>query len=61
MAEHPGLSQSMVSRVWRAFGLAPHKQDSWNLSKDPLFVEKVRYVVGLHLDPPGARDGALRR
>lgn len=42
MAEQLGLSQSMVSRVWRAFGLAPHKQDSWKLSKDPLFVEKVR-------------------
>lgn len=46
MAQHLGLSQSMVSRVWRAFGLAPHKQDSWKLSKDPLFVEKVRDVVG---------------
>jgi transposase len=52
MAEHLGLSQSMVSRVWRAFGLAPHKQDSWKLSKDPLFVEKVRDVVGLYLNPP---------
>jgi transposase len=52
MAEHLGLSQSMVSRVWRAFGLAPHKQDSWKLSKDPLFVAKVRDVVGLYLDPP---------
>jgi transposase len=52
MAEHLGLSQSMVSRVWRAFGLAPHKQDSWKLSKDPLFIEKVRDVVGLYLDPP---------
>jgi transposase len=52
MAEHLGLSQSMVSRVWRAFGLAPHKQDSWKLSKDPLFVEKVRDVVGLYLAPP---------
>jgi transposase len=52
MAEHLGLSQSMVSRVWRAFGLAPHKQDSWKLSKDPLFVDKVRDVVGLYLDPP---------
>src|SRR4051812_49819089 len=52
MAEHLGLSQSMVSRVWRAFGLTPHKQDSWKLSKDPLFVEKVRDVVGLYLDPP---------
>lgn len=52
MADHLGLSQSMVSRVWRAFGLAPHKQDSWKLSKDPLFVEKVRDVVGVYLDPP---------
>ena len=52
MAEHLGLSQSMVSRVWRAFGLAPHKQDSWKLSKDPLFVAKVRDVVGLYLNPP---------
>ncbi len=45
MAEHLGLSQSMVSRVWRAFGLAPHKQD-------PLFVEKVRDIVRLYLNPP---------
>lgn len=52
MADHLGLSQSMVSRVWRAFGLAPHKQDSWKLSKDPLFVAKVRDIVGLYLDPP---------
>ena len=52
MAAHLGLSQSMVSRVWRAFGLAPHKQDSWKLSKDPLFVAKVGDVVGLYLDPP---------
>ncbi len=42
----------MVSRVWRAFGLTPHKQDSWKLSKDPLFVDEVRDVVGLYLDPP---------
>ncbi|MES3636629.1 IS630 family transposase [Mycobacterium intracellulare] len=52
MAKHLGLSQSMVSRIWRAFGLAPHKQDSWKLSKDPLFVAKVRDIVGLYLDPP---------
>jgi transposase len=39
MAEHLGMSQSTVSRVWRAFGLAPHKQDSWKLSRDPLFVD----------------------
>ena len=52
MAAHLGMSQSTVSRVWRAFGLAPHKVDSWKLSKDPLFVDKVRDVVGLYLDPP---------
>ena len=52
MAKHLGLSQSTVSRVWRAFGLAPHKQDSWKLSADPLFVEKVRDIVGLYLNPP---------
>jgi transposase len=52
MARHLGMSQSTVSRVWRAFGLAPHKQDSWKLSADPLFVEKVRDVVGLYLNPP---------
>ena len=52
MAAHLGMSQSTVSRVWRAFGLAPHKLDTWKLSKDPLFVDKVRDVVGLYLDPP---------
>jgi transposase len=52
MARHLGLSQSTVSRVWRAFGLAPHKQDSWKLSCDPLLVEKVRDVVGLYLNRP---------
>ncbi|WP_039880399.1 IS630 family transposase, partial [Gordonia rubripertincta] len=52
MAEHLDMSQSTVSRVWRAFGLAPHKQDSWKLSKDPMFTEKVRDVVGLYMNPP---------
>lgn len=52
MAAHLGMSQSTVSRVWRAFGLAPHKIDTWKLSKDPLFVDKVRDVVGLYLNPP---------
>ena len=52
MAKEVGLSQTAVSRIWRAFGLQPHRQDSWKLSKDPQFVEKVRDVVGLYLDPP---------
>ncbi len=52
LAAELGMSQSAVSRIWWAFGLAPHKQDSWKLSKDPLFVDKVRDVVGLYLKPP---------
>ena len=52
MAKQVGLSQSTVSRIWRAFGLQPHRVEHWKLSKDPLFVEKVRDIVGLYLDPP---------
>jgi transposase len=52
MAQVAGVSQSTVSRVWRAFGLAPHRVEHWKLSKDPLFVEKVKDIVGLYLDPP---------
>lgn len=52
LAEKSGLSQSSVSRIWRAFGLAPHKSETFCLSTDPFFVEKVRDVVGLYLDPP---------
>ena len=52
MAAEVGLSQSAVSRIWRAFGLAPHRQGTWKLSRDPQFIEKVRDVVGLYLDPP---------
>jgi transposase len=52
MAKHVGLSQTMVSRVWRAFGLQPHRQETFKLSRDPAFVDKVRDVVGLYLNPP---------
>lgn len=52
MATEVGLNQTAVSRIWRAFGLQPHRQESWKLSKDPLFVDKVKDVVGLYLDPP---------
>src|SRR5665647_1917517 len=52
MAAASGLSQSTVSRVWRAFGLQPYRVAHGKLSKDPLFVEKVRDIVGLYLDPP---------
>jgi transposase len=56
MAAEVGLNQTAVSRIWRAFGLAPHRQESWKLSKDPLFVDKVRDVVGLYLNPPERGD-----
>jgi transposase len=52
MAREVGLTQSAVLRIWRAFGLAPHRQETWKLSKDPQFVAKVRDVVGLYLNPP---------
>jgi transposase len=52
MAAACGLSQSSVSRIWRAFGLQPHRTESFKLSTDPLFIEKVRDVVGLYMEPP---------
>lgn len=52
MAKEVGLTQSAVLRIWRAFGLQPHRQETWKLSKDPQFVAKVRDVVGLYLNPP---------
>ena len=52
MAKRCGLSQTMVSRIWRAFGLQPHRVEGFKLSKDPLFIEKLRDIVGLYLHPP---------
>jgi transposase len=52
MAKATGMSQSAVSRMWRAFALQPHRVETFKLSKDPLFVDKVRDIVGLYLDPP---------
>jgi transposase len=52
MAAEVGLNPSAVHRIWRAFGLQPHRQDTWKLSKDPQFTAKVRDVVGLYLNPP---------
>ena len=52
MAAKCGLSQSTVSRIWRAFSLQPHRSETFKLSKDPQFVEKVRDVVGLYMSPP---------
>jgi transposase len=52
MATQMGLSQSTVSRIWRAFGLQPHRSETFKLSTDPYFLDKVHDVVGLYLDPP---------
>jgi len=52
MAERCGLSQSAVSRIWRAFALQPHRAKIFHPSKDSLFIEKVRDIVGLYLNPP---------
>ena len=54
LARHLGMSQSAISRIWRAFGLKPHLVDTFKLSTDPQFIEKVRDVVGLYLNPPEA-------
>ena len=52
MARSQGMSQSAVSRIWRAFGLKPHIVETWKLSADPQFIEKARDVVGLYMAPP---------
>ena len=52
MARATGLSQTAVARIWRAFALQPHRTETFKLSKDPLFIEKVRDIVGLYLQPP---------
>src|SRR5258705_5238470 len=52
MARASGLSVSTVQRIWRAFGLQPHRLETFKLSTDPDFVAKVRDVVGLYVSPP---------
>ena len=47
MAKHIGLSRSTISRIWQAFGLQPHRSETFKLSKDPLLIPKVRDIVGL--------------
>ena len=54
MAAATGLNQTAVSRIWRAFGLKPHQAEHFKLSPDPQFVDKVRDIVGLYLNPPEA-------
>lgn len=52
LAEATGLSRMTISRIWRAFGLQPHRTDTFKLSPDPLLVEKVRDIAGLYINPP---------
>ncbi|MGB6869439.1 MAG: IS630 family transposase, partial [Acidobacteriaceae bacterium] len=52
MAEKTGLSQTAIVRIWHAFGLQPHRVENFKFSKDPQFVEKVRDIVGLYMNPP---------
>jgi transposase len=54
MAAASGMSQTAVSRIWRAFGLKPHQSEAFKLSPDPQFIDKVRDIVGLYLNPPDA-------
>src|SRR4029453_3080814 len=52
LAKRVGLRRSTVGRIWRAFGLRPHRSESFKLSTDPLLIEKVRDIMGLYLHPP---------
>jgi transposase len=52
MAKEVGISRETVGRIWRAFGLQPHRVETFKLSSDPYFIDKVRDIVGLYLDPP---------
>jgi hypothetical protein len=57
MANEVGLTQPAVHRIWQAFGLEPHRQETWKLSSDPQFIEKVRDIVGLYLNGGGVVHG----
>jgi transposase len=52
MARDMGMTQNAILRIWHAFGLQPHRQETFKLSTDPMFVEKVRDIVGLYMNPP---------
>jgi transposase len=61
IARKSGISTSSVQRIWRAFGLQPHRAETFKLSTDPLFIDKVRDIVGLYMSPPDHAPGAVRR
>ena len=52
LARKTGLSRMTISRIWRAFGLRPHRSETFKLSPDPLLIDKVRDIVGLYMNPP---------
>jgi hypothetical protein len=52
LASATGMSRQVVHRIWKAFGLQPHRSETFNLSTDPQLIEKIRDIVGLYLDPP---------
>jgi transposase len=54
MAERTGLSKTTIGKIWKDFGLKPHRVDHFKLSTDPLFIDKLYDVVGLYLNPPEA-------
>jgi transposase len=59
LARVSGLSRMTISRIWRAFGLQPYRTESFKLSPDPLLIEKVRDIVGLYMNPPGASRSSI--
>ncbi len=61
MAAETGLSRSTIGRIWKEFRLKPHLVDTFKLSSDPQFIEKVRDVVGLYLDPPVRHEAPTDR
>jgi hypothetical protein len=56
MAQATGISASAVRRIWKAYGLQPHRWRQFKLSNDPQFIDKLRDVVGLYVDPPAIRS-----
>lgn len=60
MAARTGLSKTTIGKIWKDFGLKPHRVDHFKLSTDPLFIDKLHGVVGLYLNPPRGRGGAVR-
>ena len=61
MAKSQGVSKNTVNRLWQLHNLKPHLSRTFKLSRDPKFVEKLTYVVGLYLNPPQKGTGTVHR